>query len=53
MLATFFVSFGFFGAIIFLPRWFQVVQGDSATASGYQLFPLLIGLIGQLDRLRA
>ena len=46
MLSTFFVSFGFFGAIIFLPRWFQVVLGSSATESGYQLFPLLIGLIG-------
>jgi EmrB/QacA subfamily drug resistance transporter len=46
MLATFFVSFGFFGAIIFLPRFFQVVRGDSATASGYEIFPLLIGLIG-------
>src|SRR5207245_412563 len=28
------------------PRWFQVVQGSSATASGYQLLPLLVGLIG-------
>jgi EmrB/QacA subfamily drug resistance transporter len=46
MLATFAVSFGFFGAIIFLPRWFQVVRGDSATASGYEIFPQLIGLIG-------
>jgi EmrB/QacA subfamily drug resistance transporter len=46
MLSTFFVSFGFFGAIIFLPRWFQVVRGDSATASGYEIFPLLFGLIG-------
>ena len=46
MVSTFLVSFGFFGAIIFLPRWFQVVRGESATDSGYQLFPLLIGLIG-------
>jgi len=46
MLSTFFVSFGFFGAIIFFPRWFQVVRGDSATASGYEIFPMLIGLIG-------
>jgi EmrB/QacA subfamily drug resistance transporter len=46
ILSTFFVSFGFFGAIIFLPRFFQVVRGDSATISGYELFPLLIGLIG-------
>ncbi len=46
ILSTFFVSFGFFGAIIFLPRWFQVVRGESATSSGYLIFPMLIGLIG-------
>jgi EmrB/QacA subfamily drug resistance transporter len=46
ILATFLVSFGFFGAIIFLPRWFQVVRHESATNSGYLIFPLLIGLIG-------
>jgi EmrB/QacA subfamily drug resistance transporter len=46
ILSTFAISFGFFAAIIFMPRWFQVVRGESATASGYQLFPLLIGLIG-------
>jgi EmrB/QacA subfamily drug resistance transporter len=46
LLSTFMVSFGFFGAIIFLPRWFQFVHGSSATESGYQIFPLLIGLIG-------
>ncbi len=44
--ATFFVSFGFFAAVLFLPRWYQVVQGSSAMASGYQMFPLLVGLIG-------
>ena len=46
MLATFFASFGFFAAIIFLPRYYQVVLGESATASGYALIPLLIGVIG-------
>jgi MFS family permease len=46
ILSTFAISFGFFAAIIFLPRWFQVVRGESATASGYLMFPLLIGLIG-------
>jgi EmrB/QacA subfamily drug resistance transporter len=46
MVSTFFVSFAFFGAIIFLPRWFQVVRHESATNSGYLLFPLLVGLIG-------
>ncbi|MGK2850040.1 MAG: MDR family MFS transporter [Candidatus Limnocylindrales bacterium] len=46
IISTFLISFGFFGAIIFLPRWFQFVNGSSATESGYQIFPLLIGLIG-------
>jgi MFS family permease len=30
---------------VFLPRWFQVVAGSSATESGYQILPLLGGLI--------
>jgi drug resistance transporter, EmrB/QacA subfamily len=45
IVSTFFVSFGFFGAIIFLPRWFQFVRGESATESGYQTLALLVGLI--------
>jgi MFS family permease len=45
ILSTFLVSFGFFGAIIFLPRWFQVVRHESATSSGYLIFPMLVGLI--------
>jgi EmrB/QacA subfamily drug resistance transporter len=45
MIAVFLASFGFFAAIIFLPLWYQAVEGDSATASGYQLLPLLAGLI--------
>ncbi len=45
ILATFMASFGFFGAVLFLPLWYQVVNGSSATASGYQLLPLLGGLI--------
>jgi EmrB/QacA subfamily drug resistance transporter len=46
LLATFLISFGFFAAVIFLPRWFQVVRHESAMASGYMLLPLLVGLIG-------
>ena len=45
ILATFLSSFGFFGAVLFLPLWYQVVNGSTATASGYQLMPLLGGLI--------
>ncbi len=44
-IATFFVAFGFFSAIIFLPRYFQAVEGLSATASGYRTWPLMLGLI--------
>jgi MFS family permease len=36
---------GFFAAVVFLPRWFQVVGGTSATVSGYQMLPLLGGII--------
>jgi EmrB/QacA subfamily drug resistance transporter len=43
--AMFLAAFGFFGAIIFLPRWFQTVAGTSATESGYSILPLLVGLI--------
>jgi EmrB/QacA subfamily drug resistance transporter len=45
VLGVFLAAFGFFGAIIFVPRWFQVVYGSSATESGYQMFPLLLGLL--------
>ena len=45
VVATFFAVFGFSILIIFLPLWFQIVQGASTTASGYLLFPFLIGLI--------
>jgi len=45
MVSTFFASFAFFGAIVFLPRWFQVVQGFSPTDSGLAVLPLVVGLI--------
>ena len=45
MIAIFLATFGFGAAIIFLPLYFQVVQGASATASGYMLLPFLFGLI--------
>ena len=43
--AVFLAAFGFFATVVFLPRWFQVVAGSSATVSGYQMLPLLGGLI--------
>ncbi len=45
IVATFLISFGFFGAIVFLPRWFQFVAGSTARDSGLQILPLLAGLI--------
>jgi len=45
VLAMFLAMMGFFTAIVFLPRWYQVVAGTSATESGYQILPLLGGLI--------
>jgi len=45
LVATFFAAFGFFSATIFLPRFYQVVKGDSATVSGWELIPLLVGVI--------
>jgi len=43
--AFFLSAMGFFAAVVFLPRWYQVVAGTSATESGYQIQPLLFGLI--------
>ncbi len=45
MVAIFLATFGFGAAIIFLPLYYQVVEGASATESGYKLLPFLAGLI--------
>ncbi len=45
VVAIFLAAMGFFAAVAFLPRWFQFVNGSSATESGYQLLPLVGGLI--------
>ncbi|HEX6473626.1 MAG TPA: MDR family MFS transporter, partial [Candidatus Limnocylindria bacterium] len=45
VIAFFLAAMGFFAAVVFLPRWFQFVLGSSATESGYQILPLLAGLI--------
>ena len=45
IIATFLISFGFFGAAIFLPQWFQFVQGATPTNSGLYSLALLAGLI--------
>ncbi len=45
VIAIFLAAMGFFAVVVFLPRWYQVVGGASATESGYQILPLLFGLI--------
>jgi MFS family permease len=35
-----------FAAVLFMPRFYQTVRGISATASGYYIWPLLVGLMG-------
>jgi Na+/melibiose symporter-like transporter len=46
LVSTFFASFAFFGAVIFIPRWLQIVQGFTPTWSGLGMLPLMVGLIG-------
>ncbi len=41
----FIVGFGMFGAIAYLPAFFQVVRGISPTISGLYLLPLMGGLL--------
>jgi MFS transporter len=41
----FVVGFAMFGAITYLPAFFQVVRGVSPTFSGVQLLPLMAGLL--------
>ncbi len=44
--AVFFMGFAMFTAVIYLPRFYQTVRGVSATQSGYEVWPLLVGLMG-------
>ncbi len=41
----FVIGFAMFGAITYLPAFFQVVRGLSPTASGVELLPLMAGLL--------
>ncbi len=43
--AGFIVGFAMFGAITYLPSFFQIVRGESPTISGLQLLPLMAGLL--------
>jgi MFS family permease len=44
-LVGFIVGFAMFGAITYLPAFFQVVRGISPTISGVYLLPLMVGLL--------
>ena len=44
--AVFCLGFAMFTGVIYLPRFYQVVRGVSATSSGYEIWPLLVGLMG-------
>ncbi|HEY7735676.1 MAG TPA: MDR family MFS transporter [Candidatus Limnocylindrales bacterium] len=45
MVAIFLATFGFGALIIFLPFYFLIVEGVSATESGYRFLPFMFGLI--------
>ncbi len=45
MAISFLTGFGMFGAILFVPLYFQGVQGLSATSSGSSLTPMMLGLV--------
>jgi EmrB/QacA subfamily drug resistance transporter len=45
MVAIFLATFGFGALIIFLPFYFLIVEGTSATESGYRFLPFMFGLI--------
>ena len=45
LMVVFLVGFGMFGAIIFIPLFFQGVLGASATSSGSFLTPMMLGIV--------
>ena len=41
----FIIGAGMFGAIVMLPLYLQIIQGNSATEAGLRLIPLMIGIL--------
>ncbi len=39
------IGFGMFGAMLILPLYLQLVLGSNPTESGFQLFPLILGMM--------
>src|SRR5439155_17736174 len=46
MITAFFVAFGMFGAILYVPLIYQGVLGIPATNSGLLITPMMVGLVG-------
>jgi len=46
MITSFFVAFGMFGAILYVPLIYQGILGIAATNSGLLITPMMVGLIG-------
>jgi EmrB/QacA subfamily drug resistance transporter len=42
---SFVVGFALFGAIVFLPLYFQTVDADTPTESGLRLVPMMVGVL--------
>ncbi|HEX6460406.1 MAG TPA: DHA2 family efflux MFS transporter permease subunit [Thermoleophilaceae bacterium] len=40
------VGFSLFGAVTFMPLFFQTVSGASPTSSGLRLIPMMVGVVG-------
>ena len=45
-LLGFIVGFAMFGAIVYLPLYFQTVDGVTPTVSGLEILPLMLGFLG-------
>ena len=41
----FIIGAGMFGAIVMLPLYLQIIQGNSATEAGLKLIPLMLGIL--------
>ena len=46
MITSFFVAFGMFGAILYVPLIYQGILGIAATNSGLLITPMMVGLVG-------
>ncbi|ORZ19085.1 major facilitator superfamily domain-containing protein [Lobosporangium transversale] len=44
-LTSFFIGMGLFGVMFFMPLYFQIVRQESATASGLEMLPMIVGLL--------